>query len=75
MKNTTKKTRLSLDTCLDILDWFNDPQYDYINHIVLSKLDGEQRVRKALPTLQEYCLDLIIQHIGMEDAYPIQLVA
>ena len=69
------KSKLSLDTCLDILDWFDDPQYEYINHILVAKLDGEKRLKKALPILQGYCMDLIIGHIGLENAYPLDRVA
>ena len=78
MKNTmttAKRNHLSLDECMDILDWFSDPQYDYIHHILVSKLDGEHRLQKALPILQGHCMDLIIGHIGCENAYPIDAVA
>ena len=67
-----KRKGMTLDECMDILDWFDDPQYDYIYHILVSKLDGEKRLQKALPELRGYCMDLIIRHIGMEDAYPRQ---
>ena len=69
------KNKMSLDTCLDILDWFDDPQYEYINHIMVAKLDGEKRLKKALPILQGHCMDLIIAHMGLEDAYPLDGVA
>ncbi len=63
--------KLSFDTCLDILDWFDDPQYEYINHILIAKLDGEERLQRAFPILQGYCMDLVIGHMGLENAYPI----
>ena len=37
----TTSPRLTVDTCMDILDWFDDEHYDYLNHIMLAKLDGE----------------------------------
>jgi hypothetical protein len=27
--------RLSLETCMDIFDWFDDNTFEYINHILL----------------------------------------
>ena len=78
MKSTltiTKQNHLSLDECMDILDWFDDSQYDYIHHIYISKLDAPARLKRALPALRGYCMDLIIAHIGMEDAYPMEWVA
>ena len=26
--------KLTIDTCMDILDWFNDEHYDYLDHIM-----------------------------------------
>ena len=52
MKNTmttTKRNHLSLDECMDILDWFDDPQYDYIHHIYISKVDAPARLKRVLP--------------------------
>ena len=53
MKDTRKNT-LSFETCMDILDWFNDDTHDYITHILLAKLDGEERIRRAMPSISEY---------------------
>ena len=39
MKDTTTPG-LSIEACMDILDWFNDEYLDYLNHIMLAKLDG-----------------------------------
>ena len=78
MKNTmttAKRNHLSLDECMDILDWFDDPQYDYIHHIYISKVDAPARLKRALPALRGYCMDLIIGHIGLENAYPLDRVA
>ena len=66
MNNNT----LSFEICMDILDWFDDPYYDYINHILLAKLDGEQRIMGALTTISDYCRELIAAHEGTEIAYP-----
>lgn len=66
MKNKT----LSFEICMDILDWFDDPYYDYLNHTLIAKLNGEARVRGALPTISEYCWDLVTAHKGTEIAYP-----
>ena len=38
---------LSFQICMDILDWFDDPYYDYLNHILIAKLDGKARVLGA----------------------------
>ena len=69
MKDTRKNT-LSFETCMDILDWFNDDTHDYITHILLAKLDGEARIMGALHAISEYCRDLIATHEGTECAYP-----
>ena len=69
MKNTKQHT-LSLAACLDILDWFNDSHFDYINHILLAKLDGEEQVNRALPAISEYCLKLVEAHLSSDNAYP-----
>ena len=37
---------MNIETLIDILDWFDDGLYDYLNHILLSKLDGEARIRR-----------------------------
>ena len=66
MKNNT----LSFQICMDILDWFDDPYYDYINHILIAKLDGEERIAGVLPAISDYCRELIAAHEGTESAYP-----
>ena len=65
-----KNGDLSFQICMDILDWFDDPYYDYINHILRTKLNGEERVMGALPTISDYCRELIAAHQGTENAYP-----
>ena len=42
--------RMSFETLMDILDWFNDGLYDYIRHILLTTPDGEGRIRRAIGT-------------------------
>lgn len=43
-----EKNTLSFEICMDILDWFDDPYYDYIHHILLAKPNGEERIMGAL---------------------------
>ena len=59
-----EKSILSFEICMDILDWFDDPYYDYLNHILIAKLDGEERVKEALPTISDYCMELVTAHEG-----------
>ena len=42
---------------------------NYITHILLSKLDGEERIRRAFPALQEHATQLLDQHRDDEDAF------
>ena len=46
--------RMSFETLMDILDWFDDGLYDYLNHILLTRLDGEARIRRAMPEMRKY---------------------
>lgn len=76
MKNTSKpvynwQRTFRLETCLDILDWFNDPDFDYINHNLISKLDGEERICRALPIISKHCAELIRAHANTPAAYPV----
>ena len=61
---------MSFEICMDILDWFDDGMYDYINHILLSKLDGAQRIQRALPHLRAYAQELGERYRHTERAYP-----
>lgn len=70
MKNTNQHT-LSLGTCMDILDWFNGSYFDYINHILVAKLDGEELINRALPAISEYCLNLVDAYRSSDNAYPL----
>ncbi len=62
---------MSFEICMDIFDWFDDGMYDYIHHILLSKLDGEQRIQRALPHLQAYAQELVERYRHTERAYPV----
>lgn len=64
------RTRYDIDTCMDILDWFGDPDYEYLAHILLSKLDGDQRIARAMPEIRKRAQKLIRLHRGLDDAYP-----
>ena len=61
---------MSFETLMDVLDWFDDSLYDYVNHILLSKLDGEERIRRAMLLLQRHAEELIAIHRDTECAYP-----
>jgi hypothetical protein len=64
----------TLAECMDIFDWFDDPTYEYIQHILLAKLDGEARVARALRMLCEQADELIASHREKEEAYPEELL-
>ena len=66
--------RMSLDTCMDIFDWFDDNTFEYINHILLCKVDGEERVKRALPELRKHARWLLKLHRGTEAASPEELL-
>ena len=56
--------------CMDVFDWFDAPEYDYLTHIMLAKLDAEARIARALPAIIEEATALIAAHAGTKDAYP-----
>lgn len=62
--------RLDLATCMDIFDWFDDNTFSYLNHILLSKIDAEKRVKRALPEIRKHAKRLVDIHSGTEAAYP-----
>ena len=64
----------TLAECMDIFDWFDDPTYEYIHHILLAKIDGDARVAQALGALCEQAEKLIVHHRGTESAYPVELL-
>ena len=61
---------MNIETLIDILDWFDDGLYDYLNHILLTKLDGEARIRRAMPELRKYARSLVAAYRGTDRAYP-----
>ena len=69
-KGATAMKHMNIETLMDILDWFDDGLYDYLNHILLTKLDGEMRIRRAMPELRKYAHSLVAAHRGTECAYP-----
>ena len=62
------------ETCMDIFDWFDDAAFEYLNHIILSKVDGEKRVRRALPELQKKARWLVALHRDTEGANPVEFL-
>lgn len=60
--------------CMDIFDWFDDPAYEYLNHIWLSKMDAEVRIARALPAIIQHAATLLAEHAALEDAYPHELL-
>ena len=61
---------MNIETLMDILDWFDDGLYDYLIHILLTKLDGKARIRRAMPELRKYARSLVAAHRGTDRAYP-----
>ena len=57
--------------CMDVFDWFDVLNYDYLTHIMLAKLDAEAPHRRALPAIIKDAANLIAIHAGTEEAYPI----
>ncbi len=53
---------LNFEICMDILDWYDDDLYDFINHILTSKVDGSKRIQRALPHLQTHVQNLVEQN-------------
>jgi hypothetical protein len=37
----------------------------------VAKLDGEERINRALPDISEYCLNLVDAHRASDNAYPL----
>lgn len=66
--------RLDLDTCMDIFDWFDDNSYEYLSHILISKIDGEERIKRAMPAIRKRARWLVKLHRGTECAYPEKLL-
>lgn len=66
---------LSFEICMDIFDWFDDELLDFISHILLSKSDGERRVRRALPALRAHARQLVNLNRDTPRAYPGEISA
>ena len=62
--------RMNIETLMDILDWFDDGLYDYLDHILLTKPDGKVRIRRAMPELRKYARTLVAAYRGTDRAYP-----
>ena len=62
--------KLDLDTCMDIFDWFDDATFEHINHILISKINGEQRVRLAMPAIRQHAHWFLNLHCDTDCAYP-----
>ena len=62
--------KLDLDTCMDLFDWFGDATFEHINHILISKINCEQRVRSAMPAIRQHARWLVNLHRDTECAYP-----
>ena len=65
-----KHIRYDLDTCMDIFDWFDAEEYEYLYHIWVSKLDGEERLARVMPEIRKQAKALVRIHRGCENAYP-----
>lgn len=70
----SRRFPFTLDECMDVLDWFDAPEYEYLNHIWLSKLDGEARLARALPEIRKHARRLLDINRGTESAYPMELL-
>ena len=60
--------------CMDVFDWYDEPLYEYLYHIWVSKLDAKARIAHALPSLIEHATELIAAHAGTEEAYPVEFL-
>lgn len=63
----------TLAQCMDIFDWFDDPYYEYIHHILLSKSNAGERIARALQSIIDHATKLLDAHRSTEDAYPEEL--
>ena len=65
--------KLDLHTCLDIFDCYDNATFEYVNHILMTKIDGEERVKRAMPDLQKRARWLVNLYANTEEAYPVPL--
>lgn len=61
---------MTVDELMDILDWFDDIRYEHLAHILLTKLDAEERIARAMPELYRHAEWLVNLHRGTDAAYP-----
>lgn len=61
---------MTVEELMDILDWFDDCRYEYFEHIMLTKLDAEERIARAMPELCRHAEWLVNLHRGTDAAYP-----
>ena len=64
--------RMNLEALMDILDWYDDGLYDYIDHILLTKVDGAERVRRTMPQLRKYTQESWSRHTGARKTPPLK---
>jgi len=70
LKSLTECENWTLDQCMDVLDWFDDPLYEYMYDILVSKLDADARVKRTFVGLVAHVERLMSKHQGMENEYP-----
>ena len=70
----SRRFPFTLDECMDVLDWFDAPEFEYLNHIWLTKIDAEERLAWALPEIRKNARRLLDINRGTEAAYPMELL-
>ena len=70
----SRRFPFTLDECMDVLDWFDAPEFDYLNHIWLSKTDADERLARALPEIRKIARKLLNMNRGTEAAYPMEFL-
>lgn len=62
---------MDFETCMDVLDWFDDSElYEYLHHVSVSRLDADACIGRILPMLRNRVRALMDAHIGTEIEYP-----
>ena len=62
-------TETLIDCIMDVLDWFDDPWYEYLYHILAAKTDGVERLARALTDLFNHAATLVAEHLGTDVDY------
>ena len=70
----SRRFPFTLDECMDVLDWFDAPEYEYLNHIWLSKSDANERLARVLPEIRKKARRLLDMNRDTEAAYPMELL-